>query len=206
MISTPRVYLKPGRDAPVQRRHPWVFSGGIGRITGDPEAGDLVAIHSADGKFLAWGHYSPASQIRVRLFSWVAEADPNSDAFWGNRLKRALAGRAALLASPDTTACRLIHAESDGVPGLIVDRYNEVLVLQCLTAGAEVRKQQFATLLGELCTGRPWEIPVKSIFERSEADVRDKEGLAPRIGRIQGGEPPEYVDIVENGLHFYVDV
>ena len=199
MNHYPRVYLKPGREASIQRRHPWVFSGGIARVEGQPAPGALVALHSAEGKFLAWGHYSAASQIRVRLLSWDPAEDPDAPEFWRTRLKRALEARAPLLADGRTTACRLVNAESDGLPGLIVDRYGDVLVLQALTAGIEARR----ALLGELLVQA---LHPQTIYERSDADVRQHEDLPSRVGILYGAEPPETLEILENGRRFRVDV
>ncbi len=194
-----RLYLKPGREESVLRRHPWIFSGGVARLEGHPEAGATLAVHSADGAFLAWGQFSPASQIRVRLVSWLATDDPDAPDFWRERLRRAIALRAPLLVDTETDACRLVFAESDGVPGLIVDRYGEVLVLQALTAGAQLRRQLYADLLNELLNPR-------TIYERSDAEVREKENLIPFVGLLRGIEPPALVPIRENGLDFWVDV
>jgi len=194
-----RIYLKPGREESVLRRHPWIFSGGIARLEGHPEAGATVAVHSAEGAFLAWGQYSPASQIRVRLVSWQDTDEPDAPEFWRERLQRAIALRAPLLADGGTDACRLVFAESDGIPGLIVDRYGEVLVLQALTAGAQARRQLYADLLASVLTPG-------TIYERSDADVREKENLVPFTGLLRGLEPPALVPIRENGLPFWVDV
>ncbi len=198
-LSIPRLILKPGREASLQRRHPWVFSGAVARVQGEAAPGALVAIHAADGPFLAWGHYSPASQIRARIIAWDAAAAPDTPDFWRARLQRALAARVPLLQSGNTTACRLVNADSDGTPGLIVDRYNTTLVVQYLTAGAETRRALFADLLMELQ-------PAETLYERSDADVREKEGLSPHTGLLRGAEPPAAVEILENGLRFAVDV
>ncbi len=194
-----KLYLKPGREESVLRRHPWIFSGGIARVEGHPKAGESVAVHSADGAFLAWGQYSPASQIRVRLVSWTASDDPDAPEFWRMRLKRAIAMRAPLLADGTTDSCRLIFAESDGVPGLIVDQYGDVLVLQALTAGAQARRHLYTDLLFDLVAPR-------TLYERSDAEVREKEDLIPYTGLLRGQEPPALVPIRENGLSFQVDV
>ncbi|HOT90170.1 MAG TPA: class I SAM-dependent rRNA methyltransferase [Anaerolineae bacterium] len=200
MNAYPHIILHAQRDVSVRRRHPWVFSGAIARVEGKPQPGALVAIHSADGTFLAWGHYSAASQIRARLFAWENEDFiPETTDFWRARLERAIAARKSLLVDGNTTACRLVNAESDGIPGLVVDRYGDVVVVQYLSAGAEARRELFNTLLLELLH------PV-TLYERSDVDVREKERLAPRAGLLAGDEPPAVVEIRENGLHFGVDV
>ncbi len=194
-----RLYLKPGREESVLRHHPWIFSGGVARVEGRPAPGASLAVHSADGAFLAWGQYSPASQIRVRLVSWNEADDPDAPDFWRKRLARAIALRAPLLADSETDACRLVFAESDGIPGLIVDRYADVLVLQALTVGAQARRQLYADLLLDLLAPR-------TIYERSDAEVREKEDLVPYTGLLRGEGPPAFVPIRENGLGFWVDV
>ncbi len=204
------LFLKPKRDAAVQRRHPWVFSGAIGRVDDGgepPKKGQLVAVRSARGEFLAWGHYSPDSQIRARLFSWDENARPDTRSFWQQRMARALDLRQQLLASPTTTACRVIYAESDGIPGLIVDRYADTLVAQFLTAGADARRAFFGELLWNEMQQRLPEIgPPVTLFERSDADVRDREDLPERTGLLRGEAPPERIEIREHGLAFHVDV
>jgi 23S rRNA (cytosine1962-C5)-methyltransferase len=199
MNSTPQVQLKPQREVAVQRRHPWIFSGAVDRVSGRPGLGDLVSVHDSDGDFLAWGHYSPESQIRVRLISWSPRSDPTSKDFWRARLEAAITGRRPLLADGDTNACRLVNAESDGIPGLIVDKYTDTLVVQYLSAGVEARRELFNSLL-------MWLLKPRSLFERSDVDVREKEGLPARVGLVEGEEPPEYVEIQENNLSFAVDV
>jgi len=204
MSEYPRVILAPQRDVSVRRRHPWLFSGAIKRVEGAPQGGGpqpgaLVAVHSFEGTFLAWGHYSAASQIRARLFAWDERDAPDTADFWRARLERAIAARQPLLADGTTTACRLVNAESDGIPGLVVDRYGDVVVVQYLSAGADARRELFNELLVELLH------PV-TLYERSDVDVREKERLEPREGLLYGEEPPDVVEIVENGLRFGVDV
>lgn len=198
-MSEPRILLKPGREKPVQRRHPWVFSGAIREVEGKPGLGALVSVCAHDGEFLAWGHYSPHSQIRVRLVAWDEADDPEADAFWRARFERAVEARAPILADGATNACRLIHAESDGVPGLIADRYGDALILQALSAGTDARLDQFAALLWESLTP-------STIYERSDVDVREKEGLPAQTGVLRGGHPLGTLPIRENGLEFAVDV
>ena len=197
---TPVVTLKAGRERSVHNRHPWVFSGAIGRVVGQPAAGEPVAVHGAEGEFLAWGYYNERSQIRVRLLSW----DPDEaidEGFWRGRLARSIAARDRFCRpTRDTTAWRLVYAESDGLPGLVVDRYENWLVAQFLTAGTDARRMELARLLVEL-------IPeADGVYERSDVDVREKEGLAPAAGPLLGGMPPAELVMQENGLLFPVDV
>ena len=202
--GAPRVVLKSGRSRSIERRHPWVFSGAIARIEGKPAPGELVQVCSSDGPCLAWGHYSPRSQIRVRLFAWGDSQPPGPDTtdFWFLRVQRAIEARAEMLKDPDTDACRLVFAESDGIPGLIVDRYGDVLVLQCLTAGAAARRDLFAEILWDLVSER---ISVTALYERSDVDVRKREGLERVRGPVRG-HPPEMVQIREHGFAFWVNI
>ena len=173
MKETPRIILKPGREVSLLRHHPWLFSGGIARAEGDPEPGSLVAVYDASNAFRAWGHYSPESQIRVRLISWDEEETPDTPAFWEARLRRALEARAVLFHDRSTNAFRLINAESDGIPGLIVDRYADALVLQSLTVGIEARKELLAELLMTRLLPPDWSRSFKphTLYERSDADI-----------------------------------
>jgi 23S rRNA (cytosine1962-C5)-methyltransferase len=194
----PRIILKPGREKSLRLRHPWVFSGAIDRVIGDPEAGAMVDLFSAAGQFLARGAYSPHSQIRVRLCTW--EPTERIDrAFLAGRLERAVAGRAALEGDPLTTAYRLVHAESDGLPGVIVDRYGSFFVLQLLSQGAESWREALIVLLTERCNPR-------GIYERSDVSVRELEGLSLHSGPVWGDEPPAQVEVLEGGRSFLVDL
>ncbi len=199
MSEYPRVILAPQRDVSVRRRHPWLFSGAIKRVEGAPKPGALVAVYSFEGDFLAWGHYSAASQIRARLFAWDERDMPETAEFWRGRLERAIAARQPLLADGTTTACRLVNAESDNIPGLVVDQYGDVIVAQYLSAGADARRELFNELLVDL-------LHPATLYERSDVDMREKERLEPREGVLHGEEPPEVIEIVENGLRFGVDV
>lgn len=197
--SIPTVTLKPKREAPVQRRHPWIFSGSVADVSGDLEPGTLVTVRSRQGEFLAWGHYSPHSKIRVRLVSWNEGADPEAPSFWLARMERAVAMRRELIAGEVTTAYRVIHAESDGIPGLFVDRYGDVLVVQYLTAGSTARQELFNGLLWEL-------VQPESLYDRSDVDILERERLTPHTGLLKGAPPLETVEVLENGLRFLVDV
>ncbi|MFZ5917636.1 MAG: class I SAM-dependent rRNA methyltransferase [Chloroflexota bacterium] len=193
-----RVVLKKNRAKPAIQRHPWVFSGAIQRITGDPADGDVVQVCDAGGNFMGRGLINRRSQIVVHLLSWEPEEDIDGD-FWRRRLERALAGRRALARDAATTAYRLVHAEADGLPGLIVDRYGDYLAVQFLILGMDRRKQEMANLLVEIAAPR-------GIVERSDVAVRDKEGLPPAAGRLRGEPPPTHLEVLENGHHFWVDL
>ena len=196
-LTTGILTLKPGREKPVLNRHPWVFSGAIHHSDGRFQPGDLVTVLAKDGRFLATAYANPHSQIRARILSWDAN-EPIDDAFWQRRLRRAIATRHSLDLS-QTTAFRLINAEADGLPGLIVDQYGEFLVMQCLTLGIDRRK----TLLAELLAA---ELQPAGILERSDASVRAKEGLPEVSGLLWGAPPPNPLLIQENGHTFAVDL
>jgi 23S rRNA (cytosine1962-C5)-methyltransferase len=190
------VVLRPGREKPVRNRHPWVFSGAIAHAEAD--AGAIVDVLDSRSQFLARGYYNPHSQIHVRLLTWDEDERIEAD-FWRNQLSRAIEGRAALAARPDLTAYRLVHAESDGLPGLIVDCYGDFLVLQALTLGIERVKPLLVEILADLCA------PL-GIFERSDVDVREKEGLEETTGLLWGQAPPNPLEIREHDLRYLVDV
>jgi 23S rRNA (cytosine1962-C5)-methyltransferase len=192
------IRLKRGRERPVENRHPWVFSGAIAQVTGEPAPGDLVAVLGHQGDWLATAYYNPHSQIRARILSWdVGEAI--DEPWWRRRLQAALDRRAKLQLEPATTAFRLVNAEADQLPGLVVDRYGDFLVLQALTAGIERHKELLAALLVDL-TG------AVGIVERSDVDVREKEGLPATSGPLHGAQPPDRVEVRENHLRFLVDL
>ena len=198
-MTLSHLVLKPKRGRSVRQRHPWLFSGAIARVDDEVGDGGLVDVVSAGGEWLARGYLNRRSQITVRLLSWERERAID-EAFWRARLVRAIAGRAALDADVGTTAYRLVNAESDGLPGLVVDRYADWLVVQALTLGMERRKRELVELLVESLAD------VRGVYERSDVDVRQKEGLGPSTGRLWGEEPPELVEVLEHGHRFLVDL
>jgi 23S rRNA (cytosine1962-C5)-methyltransferase len=198
MPDLKRVVLKPGREKSIVHRHPWIFSGAIARTDGSPGSGDTVEVFSSGGRWLARGAFSPRSQISVRLYSW--HEDQRLDgSLLAERLRRAIALRESLGVSQTASACRLVSAESDLLPGLIIDRYGDYLVLQSLSAGAERWKDLCVASLQEI-------LNPAGIYERSDASVREKEGLPLTTGVLAGKEPPALLEIQENGRHFLVDV
>lgn len=193
------VTLKPGREKSVHNRHPWIFSGAIQRIAGHPADGDVVQVQAADGSFLAYGYLNRQSQITIRLLSWNRDEAIDAE-FFRRRLQRAIAGRADLRRDQvSTNAYRLVHAESDLLPGLIVDYYAGYLSVQILTLGIERWKEMLIRLLVELLDPR-------GIVERSDVDVREKEGLPETVGLLTGESPPDWLEIREHGLRFWVDL
>jgi 23S rRNA (cytosine1962-C5)-methyltransferase len=193
MVAT--VYLKPKRDKPAFNQHPWVFSGAVRAVEDDPTPGDILAVRAHDGQFIGHGYWNPASQIQVRLLSW--DEQPIDDAWWRAQLKRAVDARKGYV----HPAYRVIHAESDYLPGLIVDRYDRYLVMQALTLGIERRKHMIADILATL-------LDVDGIYERSDTDARQKDGLEISNGLIWGQEPPEHIVITEGdpAIQLAIDV
>src|SRR5437762_1165731 len=192
------IHLKPGREKSLRRRHPWIFSGAVEKVTDQPKSGDTVDVRSSSGQVIARAAYSPASQIRARVWTFDAKEEVDA-AFFRNRVMRALAVREALPAAKHSNAMRLIHAESDGLPGLVVDRYADVLVAQFLAAGVERWRDPILDALAEL-TG------CEAIYERSDAETRKLEGLESRSGFVRGNRKAARCPIVEYGLNFRVDV
>jgi 23S rRNA (cytosine1962-C5)-methyltransferase len=191
------VILNAGREKSLLRRHPWIFSGGIKHVDGEPASGSTVDLLSSDKQFLARASYSPQSQIRARV--WTFNDEPVDKEFFRKQIRSAIDARYSLFDSSTTDSLRLIYAESDNTPGLIVDRYGDVLVMQCLTAGAEYWKETFADLLLE-------ETGLVTIYERSDADVRELEGLEPKVGLLRGTIPHDPLNITENNLQFKVNL
>ncbi|HWM41311.1 MAG TPA: class I SAM-dependent methyltransferase [Burkholderiales bacterium] len=189
--------LKKGRDKSLRRRHPWIFSGAVEKVNGKPGAGDTVDLLEG-GKKLAQAAYSPKSQIRARVWTFDP-AEPVDAGFFRGRIQKAIALREALPAAKHTNALRLVNGESDGLPGLVVDRYADVLVAQFLAAGVERWRDPILDALNELSG-------CEAIFERSDAEVRKLEGLEARVGFARGNRNAARCPIIEYGLNFRVDV
>lgn len=186
------IVLYKGREKSVFRRHPWIFSGAIDRVIGDPRGGEIVNVRAHNGKFLARGYWNSRSQIQVRILTW--EDEPITPDWWHRKMARAIQSRQYIT----STAYRLINAESDFLAGLIVDRYGDYLVLQALTLGIDRIKRDLANWLLDL-TG------AKGVYERSDVDVRGKEGLTSSVGVLSGEAPPNPI-IVDEGVQLAVDV
>lgn len=187
--------LNPGREKSLQHRHPWIFTGAVERIKGEPQSGETVAVRDTHGAFLALAAYSPKSQILGRVWTY-RENETVDEAFLRARLARAIGLRQEL--AKVTDGMRLVHGESDGLPGLVVDRYGDTLVMQVLSAGMERWRETLVNLLVELTS-------CANLYERSDAEVRDLEGLPARAGILRGVLPVPLI-IREHGLKFYVDV
>ncbi len=192
-----KLILKPGREKSLKRRHPWVFSGGVARVTGEPSAGDTIEVQSSSGAFLALAAYSPKSQIVARAWNWDKR---DIDAgFFRERIERALRERETFLDASTTDAIRLVHGESDGLPGVVADRYADTIVMQLSSAGADRWREVIADALMEASgAARLW--------ERSDAEVRKLEGLPAAVGPLRGQREPTRVTVNENGLAFCIDL
>jgi 23S rRNA (cytosine1962-C5)-methyltransferase len=187
----PRVVLREGREKSLERRHPWIFAGSSGRVDGEPAAGDAVAVVDARGAFAAWALYSPASQIRARVWSW-RETEPVDAARVDALVRASIARREGF----GGNAMRLVHGEADGLPGVVIDRYADLLVVQITSAGAERWRDVIVDAAAD-ATG------CARVCERSDVDVREIEGLAPRAGMLRGDDAE--VEIVEDGLRYAID-
>lgn len=197
-----KLTLKPGREKSLLRRHPWVFASALNLSdeilrSAQDASGFTVDLLAPNGSFLARASYSPHSQIRARV--WTFNDEPVDKEFFRKRIKSTIALRDTLHLTRDTDSYRLIHGESDGMPGIVVDRYKNLLVLQSSTAGAEFWKETIADLLIE-------ETGIQTIYERSDADVRELEGLKPIIGILRGTLPDSQITITEHNLKFNADI
>ncbi len=197
-MSLPVVTLKQGRDASLQRRHPWVFSGAVGRVDGDPASGATVRVHAADDSPVGVAAWSPSSQIRLRMWDFDADAVIDGD-FFATRVTAALAQREQIFAGSDTDALRLISSEADGLPGCVVDRYGEVLVCQFLSAGADAQRTHVLASLRA-------HFPDALFYERSDGDARQKEGLPLHSGWMGESKATLPLQVREEGLQFAVDI
>ncbi|MEO8164938.1 MAG: class I SAM-dependent methyltransferase [Betaproteobacteria bacterium] len=193
-----KIVLKAGREKSLLRRHPWVFSGAVARVEGNGSAGDTARVVSGDGRFLAQAAWNPDANITARVWSW-AEDPRIDDAFFRYRLETAIGMRRALLGRQREEAERLVHGESDGLPGLIVDRYADVVVVQISSAGCRRWRDTIIESLQQITAAR-------AIYERSDADVLELEGLAPRTGLLTGQLDTPLVEIRESGIRLQVDV
>ena len=200
-----KLTLKPGREKSLLRRHPWVFASAFQTPDVPLASGSTIELLAPNGQFLARASYSPHSQIRAR--AWTFEDEAVDGEFFRRRIKAAIELRGKLNPSTssgrgvesDSNAYRLIHGESDGLPGFVVDRYGDVLVLQSSTAGSEFWKETVADILME-------ETGIHAIYERSDADVRELEGLKPITGNLRGNLSTFHCPITEHNLKFNVDI
>ncbi|MEQ1880130.1 MAG: class I SAM-dependent methyltransferase [Burkholderiales bacterium] len=193
-----RVFLKAGREKSLLRRHPWIFSGAVERVEGSPQSGQTVRIVTRDGAFLALAAWNPVSNIRARVWDWK-EDTPIDAEFFRSRLDAALQTRKLFGPKTPDAGVRLVHGESDGLPGLIVDRYADVVVVQFSSAGCMAWRDTIVDMLQELTAAR-------AIYERSDSDILELEGLTPCTGLLRGTLAPPIVEIAEADVKFQVDV
>ncbi|MEM9952901.1 MAG: class I SAM-dependent rRNA methyltransferase [Chloroflexota bacterium] len=198
-MSNGLIHIRKGREKPIRNQHPWIFSGAIYKAE-NAEDGDIVTVIDHNRNFLARGYWNHQSQIQVRILTW--EDEPINNAWWRRMLNRAIAQR---YPKPQFYAGnRVINAENDFIPGLIVDRYSNFLVLQALTLHIDQQKYMIAELLAELFAEA--DMPIEGIYERSDVDVRGKEGLKQSTGLLWGAEPPELIPFRDDNLVRVVDV
>ena len=198
------VFLRQGRERSVERRHPWIFSGAVERVDGSPVSGETVAVHGSDGRILGFGSWSPVSQIRVRMLAFGPDRIPD-DAFVKELVKAAIDRRRAIGCQLSPLAerhrgVRLVHGESDGLPGVVVDSYDGWCVVQLASAGAERFRAAIAESLMEQ--------GARGAFNRSDVDSRKREGLPldGTVGVLAGDEPPDMIEIHEGTIRYLVDV
>jgi len=194
-MTVPKAFLKKNRKKRLEQGHPWVFPGEIEKIEGNPHGGDVIHIVNHVGHFLAQGFYNPQSQLIIRVVTYTEEDEVNENLFL-EKIEQAWKRRKWLV--PDATSCRVVHGEADFLPGLIIDKYEDVLVVQILSLGIEVRRQWVYDAITQIFNPR-------GIYERSDVPVRRLEGLQEREGFVDKPFDTK-VTVIENGLKNLVDV
>ncbi|MCI0340681.1 MAG: class I SAM-dependent rRNA methyltransferase [Planctomycetales bacterium] len=192
------VVLRKGKVKPAWLRHPWVYAASVAKIRGDPKPGDLVEVEDPNGEFIGRGYYNPRSTIAVRLLTWQPEEEVDSR-FFRRRIAQASALRQSLSIPKGTSAFRLVHSEGDGLPGLVVDRYADHLVVQLSALGMDRQADAILDALEEVFSPA-------GIYGRPDAHACELEGIPGRAGVLRGKPPPEEVLVEEHGLKFAVDV
>lgn len=192
------IHLRSGREKSVLARHPWIFASAVDHVEGDPGPGETVTVFDHNKKAIAIAAYSPVSQIRARIWTLDGKAKIDRE-FFTKKIEASIARRKAIVETKCTTAIRLIYGEADGIPGLVVDQYNNTLVLQILSAGAELWKSQIVEILEN-------SLHPNCIYERSDVDIRNLEGLPPTEGLRSGLPVKDDFWIVENGIKYKVDI
>jgi 23S rRNA (cytosine1962-C5)-methyltransferase len=192
------IHLNKGRDSSLLRHHPWIFSGAIRRVEGDPAPGETVLVRDSGGNRIALAAWSPSSQIRARAWSFDAAVEIDAG-FFKARIELAVARRRGMRDDAQRSAYRLVYGESDGLPGLIVDRYGDFLICQFLFTGVERWKQEIVAALAGAQ-------PCRGIYERSDVAIRAREGMEQTSGLLWGEMPPELLEINERGRLYGVNV
>lgn len=195
---TYQILLKPGREKSVLQKHPWIFSGAVQELKGKPESGEVVDILSSRGEWLSKAAFSPQSQIRARIWSWNKD-EIVDEKFLLERIQKAVSLRKELGLLNRSDAIRLVHGESDNIPGLVVDIYGGTVVIQVLSAGIEPWKKSIAEILIK-------ELDIESVYERSDVEVRKLEGMPESKGLLAGKLPKDKITITEGNLRFLIDV
>jgi 23S rRNA (cytosine1962-C5)-methyltransferase len=192
------VILKKGKEKAALQRHPWIFSGALDQVKGSPANGEVVKVLAADKEFLAYGYFNDKSRVAVRMLEWNESKTIDRD-WYQQKIRTAIASRAHVLQNNDTNTCRLVFSEADFLPGLIVDRYADFLSLQILSAGIEQVKEEIISILRE-------ELSPKGIFDKSDATARTHEDLEVNNGLLWGENPPEYLEVKENGILYHINI
>lgn len=192
-----KIILNRGKDKAAWQLHPWVFSGAISSVMGKPQNGDIVSVYNIEDEFIAYGMYNGNSRVAVRLLEWDPRNEINEQ-WWRNRVGKAVQNRIPLLTEQNNTV-RLIFAEADFLPGLIADKYADFISIQVHSAGIEKVKDILIDQLVQL-------LNPKGIYERSDLKSREYEGLPDTNGKLFGEMPPEFVDVIENGIHYQVNI
>jgi 23S rRNA (cytosine1962-C5)-methyltransferase len=191
------IILKKGKEKAAILRHPWIFSGALDKIKGKPANGEIVAVWSASQEFLAYGYFNDQSRVALRLMEWDQSVTID-EAWYTQKLEKAIASRALLL-NDNTNTCRLVFSEADLLPGLIIDKYADFLSVQILSAGIETAKETIINILRSL-------LNPKGIFDKSDAGARKHENLEPTQGLLWGEEPPEFIEVKENGVVYHINI
>ncbi len=192
------VRLKRGKEKAVRQLHPWIFSGAIESVKGKPEDGSIVDVIDHGGEFLARGFFNGQSRVAVRVLCWE-EHSLIDESWWREKVSRAVEARKPILESGTTNTCRLIFSEADFMPGLIADIYADYISVQILSSGIETVK---AVILDELVRL----LNPKGIFDRSDASARAHEGMEASYGILYGEAPPEFVEVLENGIKYHINI
>lgn len=192
-----KIILNKGKDKAAWQLHPWIFSGAVSKAFGQPQNGDIVSVYNIENEFIAYGMYNGNSRVAVRLLEWDPQNEINEQ-WWRNRVTKAIENRLHLLSDQNNTV-RLIFAEADFLPGLIVDKYGDYVSVQIHAAGTESVKGIIIEQLVQL-------LQPSGIYERSDLKSREYEGLPDTNGKLYGDVPPEFVDIIENGIHYQVNI
>jgi 23S rRNA (cytosine1962-C5)-methyltransferase len=192
------VILKKGKEKAALQRHPWIFSGALDQVKGSPVNGEVVKVLAADKSFLAYGYYNEKSRVAVRMLEWDESKTIDRD-WYQQKIRTAIASRAHVLRNDDTNTCRLVFSEADFLPGLIVDRYADFLSLQILSAGIETAKAEIISILRE-------ELNPTGIFDKSDATARTHEDLEINNGLLWGENPPEFLEVKENGILYHINI